>query len=222
MGWHWPDNFSTVPLLTHVEGKMAFFKDGTSKQVDAIILCTGYKHHFPYLEEKLNLKTLNRLWPNDLHKGIFLKSNHKMMFLGMQDQWFTFNMFDAQAWCARDVILGSTTLPDNATLDKEFDEWRAREETLEGDEANIRFQADYVSSLIGLSDYPMFDIESVVQLFLDWEHNKHEDIMTFRDKAHKSVKTGTVAPVHHTTWLKALDDSMACYLDTEKKAAQDA
>ena len=30
----------------------------------------------------------------------------------MQDQWFTFNMFDAQAWYARDIILGRLQLPD--------------------------------------------------------------------------------------------------------------
>ena len=29
----------------------------------------------------------------------------------MQDQWFTFNMFDAQAWYIRDVILGKIELP---------------------------------------------------------------------------------------------------------------
>ncbi len=37
-----------------------------------------------------------------------------------------------------------------------------------------------------------FDIETVVKLFLDWEHNKHANIMTFRDKAHRSVMTGTM------------------------------
>ena len=57
MGWHFPENFSTVPLLTHVHGDRAFFKDGTSKRVDAIILCTGYQHHFPFMEEQLDLKT---------------------------------------------------------------------------------------------------------------------------------------------------------------------
>ena len=33
------------------------------------------------------------------------------MYLGMQDQWYTFNMFDAQAWYARDVILEKINLP---------------------------------------------------------------------------------------------------------------
>lgn len=153
--------------------------------------------------------------PDHLHKGVFFHTNPKIMFLGMQDQWFTFNMFDAQAWLARDFILGQFSLPDKACLDAEWQEWRTREEALEGDEANIRFQADYLASLIGFSDYPMFDIEAVVQLFLEWEHNKHHDIMTFRDCSHKSVLTGTLAPVHHTPWLKALDDSMDCYLKVE-------
>ncbi len=53
MPFNWPaDKFSTVPLLTRVEGSKCFFKDGSSKKVDAIILCTGYKHHFPFMEER--------------------------------------------------------------------------------------------------------------------------------------------------------------------------
>ncbi len=34
-----------LPLVTHFEDKKAFFKDGTSKEFDAVImLVTGYKH----------------------------------------------------------------------------------------------------------------------------------------------------------------------------------
>lgn len=212
MGWHWPANFTTVPLLTHVDGNVAYFKDGSSKAVDAIVLCTGYLHTFPFMEEPLKLKTTNRLWCDDLHKGVFMPNNPKLMYLGMQDQWFTFNMFDAQAWYARDVVLGKLALPSKAELDADFDAWRAREVTLEGDEANIRFQADYLADLARATDYPMFDLEAVVQCFLEWEHNKHANIMGFRDCAHRSVKTGTMSPVHHTPWLQALDDSMDCYL----------
>ena len=97
MGFHWPDNFRTVPLLQKVVGKTCHFKDGQTAEVDDIILCTGYKHHFPFIAPELRLQTANRLWVEDLHKGIFWPSNPRMMYLGMQDQWFTFNMFDAQA-----------------------------------------------------------------------------------------------------------------------------
>ena len=30
----------------------------------------------------------------------------------------------------------------------------------------------------------------------------------FRNYPHRSALTGTMAPVHHTPWLEALDDSM--------------
>jgi len=59
-----------------------------SKRMDAIILCTGYIHHFPFMEDKLKLKTQNRLVPAMLHKGILFKDNHNLMYLGMQDQWY--------------------------------------------------------------------------------------------------------------------------------------
>ena len=63
------------------------------------------------------------------------------------------------------------------------------------------------------TDYPVFDYEKTVQEFMTWEHNKHENIMTFRDKSHTSAMTGTKAPIHHTKWLDALDDSMKCYME---------
>lgn len=66
------------------------------------------------------------------------------------------------------------------------------------------------------TDYPSFDIDGVNKTFFEWEHNKHADIMGFRDKSHKSLMTGTMAPVHHTPWLEALDDSMECYLATKE------
>ena len=43
---------------------------------------------------------------------------------------------------------------------------------------------------------------------MEWEHHKVEDIMGFRDNAYRSLMTGTMAPMHHTPWLKAMDDSM--------------
>ena len=42
--------------------------------------------------------------------------------------------------------------------------------------------------------------------------------MTFRDYAHKSLMTGTTAPIHHTPWLTAFDDSIASYVDGNKKS----
>lgn len=66
MSFHFPENWETKPLLERIEGKTCFFKDGSSKEMDAIILCTGYLHHFPFLSEGLRLITDNRLWTKNL------------------------------------------------------------------------------------------------------------------------------------------------------------
>jgi len=212
IGHHWPDAFSEVPLLTHVENKTAFFKDGTSKEVDAIILCTGYLHHFPFIENELRLETTNRLWPIDLYQGVVWERNPKLMYLGMQDQFYTFNMFDAQAWYARDVVMGRIALPSQEEMKKDSAKWREREEGLEDDEQMIWFQGDYVQALIDQTDYPSFDVEGVNKTFMEWEHHKHENIMSFRDNCYKSLMTGNMQPVHHTPWMEAMDDSKESYL----------
>ena len=90
------------------------------------------------------------------------------MYLGMQDQYFTFNMFDTQAWYARDFILGKIKMPSALEMKSEFEKWRTREVALTGDEDRIQFQADYVADLLKETDYPMFDLEKVVQVLFDW------------------------------------------------------
>ncbi len=215
MGFHWPDNWQDVPILIRVEGKTAHFKDGSSKEVDAIILCTGYLHHFPFLPDDLRLETDNRLWPLGLYKGVVWEKNPKLFYLGMQDQFYTFNMFDAQAWFARDVILGRISLPSAEEMSKHSQAWRDREEKLEDDEQMIWFQGDYTQDLINDTDYPSFDVEGVNKTFMEWEHHKHDDIMGFRNNAYKSLMTGNMQPKHHTPWLEEMDDSMETYLGSK-------
>ncbi len=81
MGFDLPGAFSELPLLLKVEGKIASFKDGTQREIDAIILCTGYQHHFPFLPDELRLKTKNRLWPLGLYQGVVWEKNPKLLYL---------------------------------------------------------------------------------------------------------------------------------------------
>ena len=61
-------------------------------------------------------------------------------------------------------------------------------------------------------DYPKFDLDMAADLFKQWEHHKEESILGYRDHAFASPCTGTMAPVHHTPWFKAMDNSMASFL----------
>lgn len=220
MGYKWPENWDEKPNLTHVDTDTAYFADGSSEKVDAIILCTGYLHHFPYLDEDLRLKTDNRLWPMNLYKGVVWEHNTRFFYLGMQDQWYTFNMFDAQAWYVRDIIMGRIDLPSAEEMADYNQAWRDRELTLETAEEMYTYQGDYIQELIDATDYPSFDISAVNQTFLEWKHHKKENIMTFRDHAYRSLMTGTLSPTHHTPWIDALDDSLEAYLSDQPEHAQ--
>ena len=212
MGYKWPDNWQEVPLLTKVVGNTAHFKDGTTKDVDAILLCTGYIHHFPFMENDLCLRTTNRLASANLYKGVAWINNPNLFYLGMQDQWFTFNMFDAQAWWARDVIMERIKIPSKSEMQADVKNRIAREDALEDDYGCIWYQGDYTLELIKETDYPTFDVEGACQVFKAWKGHKVADIMAFRDNAYRSVITGTMAPEHHTPWKDALDDSFDVYL----------
>ncbi len=212
MGFKWPAGCKEVPNLARVEGSRVFYGDGSSEELDAIILCTGYLHYHPFIEDSLRLKSRNRLYPPNLYKGIFWWGNPKLMYIGMQDQYYTFNMFDAQAWYARDVILGRIKLPSLEEQAADIVKWTAMEEAVTNAFEAIDFQTEYTRDLLKATDYPKLNVDEVARLFKEWEHHKAENILTYRDRSYPSTLTGTMAPQHHTTWMKALDDSFEAFL----------
>jgi len=179
MGFDWPKNWQEVPALIKTEGNKAYFKDGSKKEVNVIILCTGYQHHFPFLPDNLRLKTANRLATANLYKGVVWVSNPKLFYLGMQDQWFTFNMFDAQAWYTRDIIMGKIELPNASVMEEDPKIREEKEDALEDDYGCIRYQGDYIQELMSDTDYPNFNIEAANEAFFLWKKHKKKNIMTF-------------------------------------------
>src|SRR5690606_15496289 len=128
------------------------------------------------------------------------------------DQWFTFNMFDAQAWWARDVIMGRIALPGKEAMLADVTDRVAREDAGKDTHDAIQYQGDYVKELIAETDYPSFDVDGACEIFFEWKEHKKQDIMGFRNNSYVSVITGTMAPKHHTPWKDALDDTMESYL----------
>ena len=178
MGFKWPETMEERPLIAKLDDKTVHFADGSTKDADAIILCTGYLLCFPFLEDGLRLRARNRLYPPGLYKTVIWEQNPKLMYLGMQDQYYTFTMFDAQAWYARDVVLGRISLPSKEEMAKDIAAWVAREEKLSNPIEDIDFQTDYIRDLLEAVDYPEFDLDLVAELFKQWEHDKEEDIAT--------------------------------------------
>ena len=212
MGFDWPSGITEKPILSRVHGRTVHFVDGTSAEIDAIISCTGYLHHFPYMDDNLRLVTTNRLASSMLYRGVVFQPDNAVMYLGMQDQWYTFNMFDVQAWYARDVILGRIQLPSPEAQDRWIAEQQAIEDRIEDDYGLIDYQGAYTQDLLEQSDYPTFSTDQISAMFKDWKKHKKQSIIGYRDNGHTSPVTGTVAPVHHTAWVDALDDSLESFL----------
>ncbi len=211
----WPDGITEVPLVTHFEGNKAFFKDGTSQSFDAVIFCTGYQHKFPFLPDNMRLKTKNCLYPDSIYKGVVFNENPQLIYLGMQDQYYTFNMFDTQAWFARDYMLGRFELPSKEERDKDIDHWMKAEEAADTSCDHVDFQTAYIRDLMTYTDYPEFNLDKVAAMFKSWLKDKEESILTYRDKVYTSVMDQTKAEKHHTTWMNELDDSLERYLDED-------
>ena len=212
MGYDWPKGFEERPGIEVIDGDRVFFADGSSKRFDAIIFCTGYLHKYPFLPEELALSGPNTVYPEGLYRGVVWQENPALCYVGAQDQWFTFNMFDTQAWYVRDLILGVAELPNAADRAASIAEWRSRFEAIDGVSTEIAFQGDYVRDLLDETDYPEFDVAAVVEIFISWTQDKQRDIMGYRDICYRSVMTGTPAIAHRTPWVEQLDDSLERYL----------
>lgn len=209
----WPANISQVKCLKEVDDEECLVLTDGSKleKIDCIIFCTGYKHHFPFIDNKLLLRTNNVLYPAQLYKGIFLKNHPKLMYLGMQNQWLSFAMFDPQAWLARDFCLGKFVVPNLPTMEKDIAAWVGREQKLEDAPAMIRFQIDYIWAVAELTDYKtrngpdgepirVMAAEKAEALLNVWVDNKMKNIMTFRDQRYKNAYTDELAPPVPVKW----------------------
>jgi cation diffusion facilitator CzcD-associated flavoprotein CzcO len=216
------DLFPGRILHAHDFRDAAEFKGKDVLLIGAIILCTGYKHHFPFLPDALRLKTSNRLWPLNLYEGVVFTPNPKLFYLGMQDLWYSFNMFDAQAWLTRDIIMERIQLPSRADMEAANDLWREKEVEIRTDEQAFEYQGDYIKRLIAQTDYPDLDVDNINRIFLQWKKDKKADIMGYRDKCYRSVLTGTLAARHHVPWMKAFDDSLEAYLRLPSTRSQAA
>jgi len=215
MGFKWPETITERPIFTHVDGKTVHFSDGTTAEVDAIMFCTGYLHYTPFLEDKLRLRSPNVLFPPNLYKGIIFTpgGNNKMLYLGTQDQYYTYTMFDVEALWALKYVLGDIKIPDKETMIADWKKWVEMNKNLKDQHEEIDFQTKFVMDLAKDCNYG-HDLD-VSEIFYSWEDDKDRDILTYRDISFASKFTKTQSPIHHSTFMTAMDDSMACFLATK-------
>jgi trimethylamine monooxygenase len=207
IGHRWPASISEVPLLERLDGATAHFVDGQSAEVDLVILCTGYQYSFPFLDPALRLRTRKRVCPEGLYKGIFLQQDPRLIYLGMQYQYYAFLMADAQAYYARDVIMGRLTLPPAEARAADLAPWLAEDEVAKTTEQQAVLQARYLADLFASTDYPPLDLAALVALFVDTEVERERDILHYRDITLISPFSGTRAADPPRPWLENFEQA---------------
>ena len=78
--------------------------------------------------------------------------------------------------------------------------------------SKLLYQANYIKSLISQTNYPKFNIDGVVQVFLECDSNKHIDLMRYRDQQHTSQITNEKAQEHSREWLIEDNNSIEHYI----------
>ena len=120
----WPKGIEERHLAVTFDEKKAYFQDGTEAEVDVVMFCTGYRLDFPFMSEELALKADMPFYPENLYKGVlWLKGgNNKLMYIGMQYNFFHFVTFECQAIWACQNITGKLHLPSKEDMNADCTE----------------------------------------------------------------------------------------------------
>jgi len=180
-----------------------------------VMFCTGYQHHFPFMTDEIALKDAKNLLHIDgLYKSVLLNKNPSIMYLGMTDQYYTFTMFDAQAFYARDYIMGKFKIEeDEKKREAEIKEWGDKFKKCKSGHDEIDYQRDVVTDLLKYCEYPEHNHEKRAELLHRWKNDRHTNILTYRDQSYTSVMTGDVAPLPKTPWHKNMDDTIEGFVN---------
>ena len=224
-GLIWPNGVEERVMVESFDGGIANFKDGSTGEFDVVIFCTGYKARFPFLPDDLSLSIPdNSFYPN-LYKGILWAhgGNNKLLYLGMQNQLWSMNMFDAQALWAVKYILGKVQIPmTKEELVQDIKRWQEKLACLTTRHATIDYVRDYIADVAKDAEYTSVEnIHKMAEYFHQWETDRCENYATFRDHQFRSVFSGTLAPLHHTPYMDAYDDTMETFVNqTPNKMAK--
>lgn len=213
-GYNWPKGIREIPQLVKFENGVFHFVDGSTDTFDVLMFCTGYQHHFPFLTDNLALTgAKNKVFIDGLYKGVILHKNPRVMYVGMQDQYYTFTMFDIQGCFARDYILGKFKLEGATERLGDIKVWEERFKTLKSGHDDIDYQRDYLSDLLKYCDYPEHNHPKRAELLHAWYKDRDNNIQTYRDQSYASTMTGDVAPLPNIPWIKNMDDSLEGYIN---------
>jgi trimethylamine monooxygenase len=212
----------TAPGLAKLDGETCHFVDGSTHDVDVIILCTGYRHCYEYLQQDLILEPVNIDWPLNLYKGVLPLTADKQLpmgdlklyYVGTWQKRYTWDCYYYQGFLVRDMILGRVTIP---SVEEQKSWHDARKERSLGMINDLKAQdlaradvmksftnikTDYMREIDWMTDAPQMDWDAAEGIWFehDMRKAKGDSMMDYRDNQFRSMFTGKVAPKPLVKW----------------------
>jgi cation diffusion facilitator CzcD-associated flavoprotein CzcO len=109
------------PNIDRLDGDTVHFVDGTAEQIDVIVYCTGYKISFPFFDESLIAAHDNEI---SLYHRVVDPQHPNLYFIGLvQPLGAIMPLAEAQSEWVADLLEGKVTLPSQADMRREIDEY---------------------------------------------------------------------------------------------------
>ena len=179
--------------ISHCNGPKSFvMRDETEvKDVDILLLCTGYKYEYPFLHENCDISVLARMMIKPLYKHVININHPTMCFIGTCSTINPFPQFNLQAQLYVRYLAGLIDLPSKEEM---MEELSNELEVMKNDEKPLRHfhklgmnQFAYnkdIASIANVDDVPSY----VESLFYSVVQRRFEDVMNY--KKDKYIWTG--------------------------------
>ncbi|CAG9863786.1 unnamed protein product [Phyllotreta striolata] len=185
-----PPNVEHMPDVKRIIGdKTVEFVNGCRRDIDVILLCTGYRYNFPFLHESCGI-TMEDNFIQPLYKHMIHLEKPTLSFIGIPFNVCTFHMFDLQARYFCEYLNGSMSLPSTEEMRRLTDEeMRLRWDTgLSKKNSHMmgKYQESYYNDLAKDAN-----IETISPVYVKLRDisisNLYTDLMNFRDIKYKII-----------------------------------
>jgi dimethylaniline monooxygenase (N-oxide forming) len=109
------------PNIERIDGGTVHFVDGSAEPIDVIVYCTGYKISFPFFDESLIAAHDNEI---SLFHRVVDPEHPGLYFVGLvQPLGAIMPLAEAQSEWVADLLEGKATLPSDAEMRREIEEY---------------------------------------------------------------------------------------------------
>ncbi|XP_062979723.1 uncharacterized protein LOC134397201 [Elgaria multicarinata webbii] len=180
-----PEEVVQVPPLSKVTQKAVVCRDGSALLAEALVLCTGYRYHFPFLAlAQLGLQETD-YGVGPLYRHLLPPQHPSLFFIGLCQQICPFPHFHCQVLFALAVLAGRCPLPSTAAMEADAQAQLEQHRSRGGLARHfLRLQAQqwsYADELAHQADFPPLP-PAIREIYEAVRASRARDVATYRDR----------------------------------------